>query len=134
MLGPMSPLELLRRGHQVLRNLRFPGSRALREGQLAMRVKPLWFSAYARYARALKALARSLAWVCHGNKPMAHRPQLAKNLCGFLDPPGETFGRQAFLFCEIMYFQLKDETDDLAPKRRNTVMNTMSNTCQAMST
>ena len=65
---------------------------------------------------------------------MAHSPQLTKNLCGLLDTPGETFGRQAFLFCEIMYFQLKDETDDLAPKRRNTVMNTMSNTCQAMST
>ena len=65
---------------------------------------------------------------------MAHRSQLTKNLVGLLDTPGETFGLQAFLFCEIMHFQLKDETDDLPPKRRNTVMNTMSHTCQAMST
>ena len=56
MLRPMSPRELLRRGRPVPTALRSP-----RKGQRAMRVKPLWFSAYARYARALKALARSFA-------------------------------------------------------------------------
>ena len=65
---------------------------------------------------------------------MAHRSQLTKNLVGLLDTPGETFGRQAFLFCEIIHTHWKDETDDLSRKRRNTVLNTMSQTFQAMST
>ena len=71
---PMSPRELLRRGRPVPTALRptsvrgargtcARGARATqnRKGQRAMRVKPLWFSAYARYARALKALAQPFA-------------------------------------------------------------------------
>ena len=65
---------------------------------------------------------------------MAHRSQLTKNLVGLLDTPEETFGLQAFLFCEIMHFQLKNETDNLSPNRWNTVLNTVPHTCQAMST
>ena len=65
---------------------------------------------------------------------MSHGSLVAGNEGGLLDTPGETFGQQAFLSCEIIHSHLKDETDDLSRKRRNTVLNTMSHTCQAIAT
>ena len=122
---PMSPRELLRRGRPVPTALRSP-----RKGQRAMRVKPLWFSAYARYARALKALARSFALCETRSKLLVSRvPCRRERRADSLILPGRHLADRHFLFCEIMYFQLKDETDDLSRKRRNTVLNTMSHTC-----